>query len=210
MNDKLEEYISAHCSPVSEVLAELYRQTNLQILMPQMLSGKVQGRLLEFISRMIQPHHILEIGTYTGYSAICLAAGLKENGKLITIEIDDELEDFAMSFFKKAGFEKQIEMKIGDALALLPNINEQFDLIFIDGHKQQYSNYYNLVFEKLKSGGFLIADNVLWYSKVIDCNSFNDPCTAAIIEFNRMIQNDNRVENVLLPIRDGLMLIRKK
>lgn len=206
----IEDYIIDHSDPEDPVLAELNRKTNLKILRPRMLSGHLQGKILEMISKMIQPQKILEIGTYTGYSAICLAKGLKNNGVLHTIELNDELEHFIRKYFKKAGLENQIKLHIGNALEIIPDIKEQFDLVFIDGDKREYLKYYHTVFKLVKTGGFILADNVLWSGKVIEQESPDDKYTRGILAFNEWIKNDSRVEKVILPLRDGLTLIRKK
>ena len=211
MSDKnLEKYILAHTRGEDKVLADLYRKTHIKFVNPNMVSGHLQGAILTMISNMIAPEKILEIGTFTGYSAICLARGLKKNGCLDTIEINDELEDFILSYFKKAGVEKQINLHIGNALDLVKELPGPYDLVFIDGDKREYSAYYNLVFEKVRPGGFIIADNVLWGSKVTDPEYKNDPFTKGIMEFNELVHIDIRTENVILPVRDGLMLCKKK
>src|SRR5690554_407094 len=212
LDEKLEDYVNAHTSPESEVLNDLNRQTHIKILQPRMLSGHLQGRILSMLSKMIQPNRILEIGTYTGYSAICLAEGLKENanGKLITIDINYELEDMVKSYIEKAGFSEQIELKIGNAIEIIPSLDKNFELVFIDADKSNYSNYYDLLIDDLPKGAIIIADNVLWSGKVIQATKKNDVDTEALKIFNKKIQDDHRVENVLLPIRDGLMVIRKK
>lgn len=211
MSDKnLEKYILAHTRDEDEVLANLYRETHIKFVNPNMVSGHLQGAILTMITNMISPAKILEIGTFTGYSAICLARGLKKNGCLDTIEINDELEDFILSYFKKAGVEKLINLHIGNALDLVKKLPGPYDLIFIDGDKREYSAYYNLVFEKVRPGGFIIADNVLWGGKVIDPEYKNDPFTKGIMEFNELVHNDIRIENVIFPVRDGLMLLKKK
>lgn len=211
MSDKnLEKYILAHTRGEDEVLADLYRKTHIKFVNPNMVSGHLQGAILTMISNMIAPEKILEIGTFTGYSAICLARGLKKNGCLDTIEINDELEGFILSYFKKAGVEKQINLHIGNALDLVKELPGSYDLVFIDGDKREYSAYYNLVFEKVRPGGFIIADNVLWGGKVTDPEYKNDPFTKGIMEFNELVHIDIRTENVILPVRDGLMLCKKK
>lgn len=207
---KIEQYILNHIEEESDVLKELSRATHVNIYHPRMLSGHLQGRVLKMLCEMIRPRNILEIGTYTGYSAICFAEALQIGGEVDTVEINDELEDFIRSFINKAGFENRIHLYIGDALRIIPAMDKEFDLVFIDGDKKQYSEYYSVVFGKLKKGGYIIADNVLWDGKVVDEVSLQDEQTKAIVEFNTLIQNDVRVENVLLPIRDGLMIIRKK
>jgi len=202
-------YILNHTEKEDEVLTELVRETNLKVLRPRMLSGHYQGKLIEFLSKMIKPEKILEIGTYTGYSAICWAKGLTEKGILYTIDINDELEQIILKYFKKAKLDKKIKLIIGNAINIIPKINETFDIVFIDADKPNYLNYYNLVFNKVKKGGYIIADNVLWSKKVLN-EAFDDESTKAIKKFNNFIQDDTRVENILLNIRDGIMIVRKK
>ncbi len=207
MKSKIENYIDEHSSPEDPLLAKLYRETNLRFVNPNMAAGHIQGKLLEFISKMINPVTILEIGTYTGYSAICLAKGLREGGKLYTIEINDELEEFSRSFFIRAGFKDRIIQLTGSALDIIPSLDENFDLVYIDGDKREYIEYYNIIIRKMKPGGFIIADNVLWGDKVLDRET-RDPQTRGIIEFNEMIREQKNIEKIILPIRDGIMLIR--
>jgi caffeoyl-CoA O-methyltransferase len=209
MNRALEQYILNHTSPEDPVLEDLYRQTHIRFINPNMASGHQQGIFLEMISKMIRPEKILEIGTFTGYSAICLAKGLKPGGKLVTIEINDELISFANSYFIRAGAENKIIQLTGNALDIIPSLEIMFDLVFIDGDKREYINYYRLIIDKVKPGGFIIADNVLWGGKVLEKET-SDPQARGIIGFNEMIRNETTIENILLPIRDGLMLIRKK
>ncbi len=206
----IEQYILDHSDKEDNVLQELNRETNLKILRPRMLSGHLQGKILEMISKMIQPEKILELGTYTGYSAICLAKGMKENGTLHTIEINDELEDFILKYFKKAGIENKAILHIGDAKSIIKKINEKFDLVFIDADKREYLIYYNTVFDYVNTGGFILVDNVLWSGKVIEMETPDDEYTKGIFDFNNFIKNDERIEKVILPLRDGLTLIRKK
>ncbi len=210
LDTKLDQYACNHTSKESELLYDLDRKTNLKIFHPRMLSGHLQGRFLSMISHMINPKFILEIGTYTGYSALCLAEGLTKDGTLLTIDINEELEPFTQSYFDKSDYKNQIDFRIGNALDIVPKIKDEIDLVFIDADKENYPNYFNLVINKVKSGGYIIADNVLWSGKVIEDIKPNDKDTPALIEFNKMVQNDERVENVLAPIRDGLMIIRKK
>ena len=205
-----EKYIIRNCTPEDPLLAELNRQTWLKILNPKMLSGHYQGKLLEMISCMINPSQILEIGTYTGYSAICMGRGLKEGGQLHTIDINDEIRDFAFDFIRKSGMQDKIIMHTGNALKIIPSLIGPFDLVFIDGEKSEYKEYYNLVFPKVRKGGFILADNVLWDEKVYRPEYDNDEYTVCIRDFNEMISRDERVDNLLLPVRDGLMIIRKK
>lgn len=208
MNKWIEKYLHDYSSPEDPLLNDLYRQTHLKFINPNMSTGHLQGKLLEFLSVMINPSSILEIGTYTGYSAICLARGLKSGGKLFTVEINDELREFSNSFFKKAGFEKSITQITGRAQDVVPGIDQMFDLVYIDGDKREYTEYYNIVIRKTNPGGFIIADNILWGEKVLEKNS-KDPQTRGIIEFNEMIKQQKDIEKVILPLRDGLMLIRR-
>ena len=210
LSDDIEDYISTHSSPQEALLYELYRETNLKTTHPRMLSGHTQGVYLQMMAGLMAAKSILEIGTFTGYSAICLARGMNEQGKLHTIDIKEELYDMAHKYFVKAGLEKQIIQYIGDALAIIPSINQHFDLVFIDADKKNYPKYYDLIIDKLLPGGLIIADNVLWGGKVIGELSTNDKDTKGLLAFNKMVTEDKRVENVMLPLRDGLMLIRKK
>jgi caffeoyl-CoA O-methyltransferase len=205
---KLEQYIADHTTPEDPVLEDLYRQTHIRFVNPNMASGHVQGKFLELISRMIRPEYILEIGTFTGYSAICLAKGLKKQGKLFTIEINDELNDFAHSYFIKAGLESKIIQLTGNALELIPGLKHMFELVFIDGDKREYTDYFKKIFEKVKPGGFIIADNTLWGGQVVEPDT-TDPQARGIIEFNDMIRNNNSLEKMILPLRDGLTIIQK-
>jgi predicted O-methyltransferase YrrM len=209
MTKKLDQYITSHSSPEDPVLEDLYRQTHIRFVNPNMASGHLQGKLLEFISAMINPENILEIGTFTGYSAICLSKGLKPGGKLITIEINDELESFSHSFFCRAGVDSKIEQLMGNALEIIPGLDKIFDLVFIDGDKREYTEYYRLIIDKVRPGGFILVDNVLWGGKVID-NDTRDPQTKGVIEFNDAIENDKTIEKIILPLRDGITIIRKK
>ncbi len=206
---KVNHYCEDHTTAESSVLSDLNRKTHLKVLMPNMLSGHLQGRLLAMLSSMIRPERVLEIGTYTGYSAICFAEGLKEGGKITTIDINEELEDIVYTYLEKAGVSDRVDFIIGNALELIPGMEGEFDLVFIDADKENYLKYYELVLPKLKPGGFIIADNVLWSGKVLDGAKHQDAETSALIEFNETIHNDPRVANILLPVRDGLMLLRK-
>ncbi len=206
----IQKYVEEHSDNESELLEALSRETHTKVMMPRMLSGHLQGRVLSMLAHMIKPKCILEIGTYTGYSAICMAEGLAEGGKLITLDINEELESMVRSYFEKAGVTNQIDFRIGNAMELIPELEENLDLVFIDADKKNYTNYYNLVFDKVRSGGFIIADNVLWSGKVVKTEKKIDKDTQAILDFNRLVQEDSRVENVLFPIRDGLLVIRKK
>ncbi|MBO3700432.1 O-methyltransferase [Roseivirga sp. E12] len=206
----LQAYVEAHSDGESGLLADLNRDTYTKVMMPRMLSGHLQGRMLSMLSHMIQPKCILEIGTYTGYSAICMAEGLVPEGKLITLDINEELEAMVRDYFEKAQLTEKIDYRIGNAMDLIPEIDATFDLVFIDADKKNYTNYFNLVFDKVRPGGFIIADNVLWSGKVVQTEKKTDKDTQAILDFNRFVQEDDRVENVLFPVRDGLMVIRKK
>ena len=203
-----EEFIREYSSPGDPVLEELYRETHIRLVNPNRISGWLQGRVLEFISRMINPENILEIGTFTGYSAICMAKGLRQGGMLFTIDQDDELTGFSHSWFCRAGLESKITQLTGRAQDVIPDLDRQFDLVFIDGDKREYSEYYGLVIEKVRAGGFILADNVFWGGKATEKGS-TDPQTRGIIEFNNLIRTDARTEKLILPVRDGLMLIRK-
>lgn len=210
ISNKLEDYILEHSNTEDELLQELRRKTHLKVRHPRMLSGPVQGKLLELLTRMINPGNVLEIGTYTGYSAICIARGLNEGSKLYTLEVNDELESFTRSFFDKSEVSDKINFIIGDARKSIDSITVKFDLIFIDGEKDQYCDYYKAVFDKLNPRGYILADNVLWSGKVIDEDlRNNDHFTKGIIAFNKMVAEDNKVENIILPLRDGINLIRK-
>ena len=209
INASLSDYAAKHTSAESDLLSKINRQTHLEVLYPQMLSGQLQGRLLSMLSRMIQPQVILEIGTYTGYSALCLAEGLTTTGRLITIDINVELEARVRSYFAESGYADQLDFRVGNALVLIPLLEETFDLIFIDADKLNYSKYYDIIFDKLRTGGYIIADNVLWSGKVLSPDEVLDEDSLALKQFNTKVQSDDRVENVLFPVRDGLMVIRK-
>jgi len=206
----IEKYAAAHTSPEMPVLAKLSRATHLRSHQPQMLSGHLQGSFLQMISHMIRPALVLEIGTFTGYSAICLAQGLTPGGKLITIECNPEMEDFALPYFEEAGLKDRIEMVIGDAAAIIGNLTGPFDLVFIDADKENYLKYFELVLPKVMPGGFILVDNTLWYGRVLDSNAGSDRETAGIVNFNGYIKSHIGVEKVLLPLRDGITVIRKK
>ena len=207
IDQKLQHYAEEHTTGESNLLAHIDRETHAQILKARMLSGHLQGRILSMLSCMLRPQKILEIGTYTGYSAICLAEGLPANGKIITLDINEELENRVRNYFAKANLSEVIDYRIGNALDIIPQLTDTFDLVFIDADKENYSNYYDLVIDKVRPGGFILADNVLWSGKVLDSKPDKD--TRAIQEFNRKVQEDSRVENVLLPIRDGIMMMRR-
>lgn len=204
----IQDYSANHTSAASSLLEKIDRETNLNVLRPRMLSGHVQGRILSMLSHMIQPKRVLEIGTYTGYSALCMAEGLSKGGKLYTIDINEELEPIVQQYFDESAYTDQLEYLIGDAMELIPAIDEKLDLVFIDADKVNYLNYYELVINKMNPGGFVIADNILWSGKVTSAPKANDKDTKALIEFNQKIHEDPRVENVLMPVRDGLMILR--
>jgi predicted O-methyltransferase YrrM len=206
----IEVYAHDHTSAELPVLAKLTRATHIRTHMPQMLSGHLQGAFLQMISHMIQPTAILEIGTFTGYSAICLAQGLKKGGSLTTIECNPEMEDFARPYFEEAGLSRKINMITGDAREIIAELNGPFDLVFIDADKENYLAYFEMVFPKVQPGGYILVDNTLWYGRVIQPGSESDRETAGIIQFNKYIQQHEGVENVLLPLRDGIMIVRKK
>ena len=208
--DEIEKYVEDHSQKESELLYELNRQTHIQVLQPRMLSGHIQGRMLSMFSHMVHPKNILEIGTYTGYSALCLAEGLQKDGRIITIDKNEELEPFTQSYIDKSEYVSQIDFRIGNAMEIIPALDIEFDLVFIDADKTNYANYYDLVFDKVRKGGFILADNVLWSGKVIEKVDEKDLDTKALLAFNEKVQNDPRVENLLLGIRDGVMVIRKK
>lgn len=208
--EDIQKYVEEHSGQESELLAQLNRETHQKVLMPRMLSGHLQGRVLSMISHMMKPSRILEIGTYTGYSAICLAEGLTEGGQLVTLDKNEEIEEMVRDYFEKAGLTDKIDYRLGNAMDIIPDLEGPFDLVFIDADKKNYLNYFNLVIEKVRIGGFIIADNVLWSGKVVQTDKKIDTDTQAILDFNRSMEDDDRVENVLLPIRDGLMVVRRK
>lgn len=209
IDQKIQEYAEKHTDKEPEVLQSLNRETHLKVLQPRMLSGHLQGRILSLMSKMIRPKYILEIGTYTGYSAICMAEGMQTDGKLVTIDINEELTGMSQSYFEKAGFKDRIHSKVGNALEIIPTLGYRWDLVFIDADKVNYSNYFDLVIDRLNDGGFIIADNVLWSGKVVEPVKANDKDTEALLSFNKKVNEDTRVENVLMPVRDGLMILRK-
>ena len=206
----IEDYILQHTDPEPEYLTQLNRETWIRMLNPIMCSGHLQGRVLSMLCKMIQPVHALELGTFTGYSALCIAESLPENGELDTIESDDELEEFILRNFEKTPFEDKINLLIGNALDIIPTLDKTYDLVFIDADKREYEAYYEAVLSKIRQGGFILADNTLWSGKVVEKVHQNDQQTLGILRFNELIAIDNRVEKVILPLRDGLTLIRKK
>jgi predicted O-methyltransferase YrrM len=209
ISDELDEYCVGHTSTENDILNKLNRETYAKVLQPRMLSGHFQGRFLSMLSHMIRPKNILEIGTFTGYSALCMAEGLQENGKLLTIDVNEELEDFVKGFFNQSPHKDKIEFRIGNATEIIPTLTQTFDLVFIDADKLNYNKYYDLVFDKVNKGGYIISDNVLWSGKVVD-PSKKDKDTVSIRAFNKKLHDDPRTENILLPIRDGLIVVRKR
>ncbi|SMD31684.1 Predicted O-methyltransferase YrrM [Reichenbachiella faecimaris] len=208
INKDIQDYSASHTTQASELLEKIDRETHLNVLRPRMLSGHVQGRILSMLSHMIRPKRVLEIGTYTGYSALCMAEGLDSKGELVTIDINEELEPLVQKYFDESPYTDQLKYLIGDAMQLIPTLNEKFDLVFIDADKVNYSNYFDLVINKVTQGGFIIADNILWSGKVTSTPKANDKDTKALIEFNQKVHEDSRVENVLMAVRDGLMILR--
>ena len=214
--DPLERYIHELSSPEEALLHELDRQTNLRIMHPRMISGHIQGRLLRMIVQMLRPKSVLEIGTFTGYSALSMAAGLEADATIDTVEVDDELEPMAQEFFDRSEHGSKIKLHIGSALEIAPTLGKQFDMVFIDGDKREYPAYYRMLMGDdggeplVHSGSILLADNILWYGKVVEKVAHNDHQTQGILEFNRMVRNDERVESFILPLRDGLNMIRVK
>ena len=208
--EKLDNYIVAHSEDEPELLQQLTRETYQKVLQPIMLSGPYQGRVLSMISKLMQPKSVLEIGTFTGYATLCLAEGLTENGTIHTIDINEELVDFQQKYFEASGYGHQIVQYTGNALDIIPTLNVTFDLVFIDADKPNYSNYFHLIMDKLKSGGIILSDNVLWYGKVVEPLNEEDLSTKAILSYNSLLSNDSRIETVVLPIRDGLTISRKK
>ena len=209
VNNKIEDYIRKNSSKEPEILKDLNKETYLKVLNPRMLSGHIQGRFLSIITKLIKPKKILEIGTYTGYSAICMAEGLIEKGIIHTIDINEELVSIQNKYFAKSKCNNSIIQHVGDARNIIKSINEKFDLVFLDADKENYIEYYELVIEKVRKGGLIIADNVLWTGKVVEPEKDDDELTQYLIDFNKMINEDDRVENIILPLRDGLNIILK-
>lgn len=206
LDPNILDYALKFTTPPSEILQELNRETNYKVLMPRMMSSPLMGSFLSFISNIIKPKYILEIGTYTGYSAICLAEGLIQNGELHTIEINEELSDFSLKYFKKANLDQKIKLHNGNAIEIIPTLNMKFDLIFIDADKKNYCHYYELALSKIKKGGYILIDNVLWNGKVLKKAKEKDFETKEIQKLNKHIQSDERVRNMLIPLRDGVMV----
>ena len=210
ISQKLDDYVCAHTSNEPKLLNDLNRETHMNVLRPRMLSGHFQGRVLSMLSKMIKPNDVLEIGTYTGYSALCFAEGLAKDGHIVTIDNNEELEDLVKEYVSKSEYKDQIKCIIGDAMDLIPGLKREFDIVFIDADKGNYVNYYNMVIDKVRKGGYIIMDNVLWSGKVLEEIEENDLDTKVLVEMNDLVHNDDRVEEVLLPIRDGLMIARVK
>ncbi len=208
--EKIDNYVINHSQKEPELLQQLNKETWQKVLNPRMLSGDYQGRILSMISKLIQPKTILEIGTYTGYSALCLAEGLQKNGTLFTIDKNEELVDFAKKYFEQSLYSSQIKQLVGNALTVLPTLNEKFDLVFIDADKANYNAYFRMIIGKMNSGGVILSDNVLWSGKVVEEIEPNDKDTKALVEFNKMLNADDRIETIMLPIRDGLSISRVK
>ena len=206
---QLDDYVVAHSEEEPELLKQLTRETYQKILQPIMLSGPYQGRVLSMISKLIRPKYVLELGTFTGYSTLCLAEGLQPKGEIHTIDVNEELVDFQRKYFKKSNYNKQIYQHLGKALDIIPTLNQSFDLVFIDADKPNYTNYFNAIIDLLNPGGIILSDNVLWHGKVIEPLDKKDYSTKAVLEFNTILKNDKRIETVLLPIRDGLTISRK-
>lgn len=208
ISQELEDYIEQHSEKEPQLLADLNKETYQKILLPRMLSGHFQGRVLSTLSKLIRPVNVLEIGTYTGYSALCLCEGMRENGQLHTIDIKEELVDFQRKHFDKSPWGRQIVQHLGEAVAIIPNLDMQFDLVFIDADKENYIHYFEMIVPKMNKGGIILSDNVLWSGKVLEPLQKNDLSTKILLEYNQLLKNDPRVETVLLPIRDGLTVSR--
>lgn len=209
-DEAIERYILDHIDSEGDLLRTLNRDAHVNLLRPRMLSGHLQGRVLKMLCRLMQPRYILELGTYTGYATLCLAEGAADDAEIHTIEVNDELEDFIMKHLHKSKLENKIHLHLGDAIQIIPTIDRTFDLVFIDANKRTYVEYYNLIFDKVRPGGLIIADNTLWDGKILDEPKPSDKQTIGIQQFNDMVAADNRVEKVILPMRDGLTLIWKK
>lgn len=208
ISEELEQYIEKHSATEPEILQQLTKETYQKILLPRMLSGHFQGRVLSMLSKILNPKHILELGTYTGYATLCLAEGLKSDGTIDTIDINEELEDIQQKYFGASEFKDQIIQHIGNALDIVPTLNKKFDLVFIDADKENYINYWNLIVPMMNKGGIILSDNVLWSGKVLEEVQKNDKSTPILLEYNKIVNEDPRVETVLLPIRDGLTVSR--
>lgn len=209
-DEAIEQYILSHIDEEGDLLKNLNRDAHVNLLRPRMLSGHLQGRLLKMLCRLVQPKYILELGTYTAYATLCLAEGAPDDAEIHTLEMNDELEDFIMKYLHQTKLQDKIHLHLGDALEIIPTLDYVFDLVFIDANKRTYVEYYNLIFDKVRSGGLIIADNTLWDGKILDIPKPSDKQTIGIQQFNDLIARDERVEKVILPMRDGLTLIRKK
>ncbi len=208
ISEELENYVALHSENEPDLLARLNKETHQKILQPRMLSGHFQGRVLSMLSKLVRPTHILEIGTYTGYAALCLAEGLSENGTLDTIDNNEELFDFQKKYFDQSPWANQIHQHLGNALEIIPSLNRKFDLVFIDADKENYINYFQMIVPMMNKGGIILSDNVLWSGKVLETVKSNDKSTKILLEYNQLLKDDPRVETVLLPIRDGLTVSR--
>ena len=208
ISEQLEDYVADHSANEPEILQQLNKETHQKILQPRMLSGHFQGRVLSMLSKIINPKHILELGTYTGYATLCLAEGMQENGTVDTIDINEELEEIQEKYFNLSDYKGQIIQHIGDATEIIPTLNKKFDLVFIDADKENYINYWNLIVPMMNKGGIILSDNVLWSGKVLEEVKKNDKSTPILLEYNKLVNEDPRVETVLLPIRDGLTVSR--
>lgn len=208
ISEELENYIAQHSAAEPDLLQQLNKETYQKVLQPRMLSGHFQGRVLSMLSKIIHPLNVLEIGTYTGYATLCMAEGLKPNGTIDTIDINEEVADIQQKYFNKSTYSQQINQHIGNALTIIPKLNKKFDLVFIDADKENYINYWNLVVPLMNKGGIILSDNVLWSGKVLEELKKNDKATQILLEYNKLVNNDPRVETVLLPIRDGLTVSR--
>ena len=207
---EIDDYVVQHTAKEPELLQKLNRETNQKVLQPRMLSGHYQGRILSMISKLVQPKYILEIGTYTGYSALCLAEGMQSDGMLHTIDVNEELYDLQKRYFTASAFDAQITQHLGEASEIIPTLKGHFDLIFIDADKPNYPTYFQQIMEKLNPGGIIISDNVLWSGKVVEPLQEDDESTKALLEYNRLLAEDERLETVMLPVRDGLTISRRK
>ena len=208
--EEIDNYVVNHSQQEPEILQELSKETWQKVLNPRMLSGAFQGRVLSMISKLIRPTSILEIGTYTGYSALCLAEGMSSEGKIITIDKNEELETLQNKYFEKSGYRNQIEQRVGNAVNIIPKIDRKFDLVFIDADKSNYINYFHLIIDKMNSGGIILSDNVLWSGKIVEALDPKDIDTTVLLAYNKLLNFDDRIETVLLPIRDGLTISRVK
>lgn len=208
ISEELENYVRNHSENEPELLKKLNKETYQKVLQPRMLSGHFQGRVLSMLTKLVQPKHVLEIGTYTGYATLCMAEGLAENGTIDTIDVNEELVDFQKNYFDASPWGNQIQQHLGEAIKIIPTIKKNFDFVFIDADKESYIDYFNLIVPLMKKGGVIITDNVLWSGKVLEPIKSNDKATKIIMAYNELLKNDTRVETVLLPIRDGLTVCR--